>query len=528
MASWKMSIRSKLVLAFFFLISMAVLTTGLSINGLLKTKDGVAQIQSAEQIFSSLVQREMEHVRWALNLQEYLIEQTAQDFSLELDPTKCNLGKWLVGEELGEFLIRFPHLELGFAELHSPHNTLHQSAQDIKELLAMGLTGQAEEVYRLVTEPSLNQIALLLSESRESVREQALKLQANIEQRSARVLRQNLIFLVTATILSALTAFVVTRTITRPLQVLGDAVSKIGAGDLGATWTIRSGDELGSLSDSVATMLAGLRGLVLGIQQMSVEVSALSEDLSGGAVETGAAVHEVASASNQFAGTSVHMAENAAAMQTNTEFAIAELERGLELLRQAIKDVGSARTDVDDLAGTVQGLAAHLQQIRGIVDAITDVSEQTNLLALNAAIEAARAGEEGRGFAVVAEEVRELAEETHAASGEIADLIRQILQETQKTTEGMEMAGRSVDQAEDRINLTGETFAEIGGVFRSVVEQVNEITKAAEDVGQGSEEIAASTQEQSAVINEIAADAEKLAALANRLQEQTTSFYGLN
>ena len=109
MASWKMSIRAKLTLAFFFLILMAVITTGFSINGILRTKRGGTEIQFAEQIHSSLVEREVEHVRWALNLQEHLIVESAENFSIELDPNKCNLGKWLAGEGLQELLESLPN-----------------------------------------------------------------------------------------------------------------------------------------------------------------------------------------------------------------------------------------------------------------------------------------------------------------------------------------------------------------------------------------------------------------------------------
>jgi methyl-accepting chemotaxis protein len=86
----------------------------------------------------------------------------------------------------------------------------------------------------------------------------------------------------------------------------------------------------------------------------------------------------------------------------------------------------------------LKSLTVNAEDIKGILNIISDISDKTNLLALNAAIEAARAGEHGRGFAVVADEVRQLAESTQKSLSEINASVNVIVQSISEASGSVE------------------------------------------------------------------------------------------
>jgi methyl-accepting chemotaxis protein len=109
-------------------------------------------------------------------------------------------------------------------------------------------------------------------------------------------------------------------------------------------------------------------------------------------------------------------AEEANGSRATIEGLVANLNQVAEMIAQT-----NAQTTLLDQKG---------DEIRQIVQVISEVADRTNLLALNAAIEAAHAGEIGKGFAVVAEEVRTLSENTKDAAASIAATVESFSQAT--------------------------------------------------------------------------------------------------
>lgn len=160
------------------------------------------------------------------------------------------------------------------------------------------------------------------------------------------------------------------------------------------------------------------------------------------------------------------------------------------------------------ISETVSLLVENVQKVSNITETIMSISAQTNMLALNASIEAARAGDLGRGFAVVAEEIRLLAEQTKASTGQITDIINKLNVVTNETQKGINESVASIVAQRQKVEEVTTNFTEIesgmleletgmnnmGHQVRRVLVANKEIVDSISTLSASSEEVFAGTQ----------------------------------
>ncbi len=262
---------------------------------------------------------------------------------------------------------------------------------------------------------------------------------------------------------------------------------------------VAASNELRDTSHSLSESTAGLRcsgERLLGVSRhMGQAVGQLS-----------AAIVCVSSSAEQASAT----AQQADADATAGVQAIGETQQCIEALAQ----------DMRDSNAVIHALAEDTRQIGHVLEVIQAVAEQTNLLALNAAIEAARAGEQGRGFAVVADEVRQLAQRTQQATGEIQGMIQALQSGAQRSVAAMQHSQQLVQRC---VEYTGNTVALLDRVhcsieaIKSLGVSTREQLTAAEDVERliaQAREIAADTARGAA---DVAEESQRLENLATNL-----------
>ena len=314
-----------------------------------------------------------------------------------------------------------------------------------------------------------------------------------------------------AVLLAVAFGTLITRSVTLALVNITQFTGRLAQGDF--SQNVEEGfklrrDEIGDLARAFQTMVGSVRGLLgsisSGVQttaSSSTELSAIAEQSSASAQMSLNRANSVAASAEEMNANTVSVAagmEEANANLNSIASAVEEMTATIgEIARNSEKahsTTNQAAFQVDQFSVVMKGLGQSAKEIGKVTETITSISAQTNLLALNATIEAARAGAAGKGFAVVASEIKELAQQTAAATSEIKEKIAAI----QGSTSG---AVADIDQ------------------IVKVIREVNEIVMT----------IAAAIQEQSTVTQDIAgniAQASSGVRDANMRVAQTASVTG--
>ncbi len=272
-------------------------------------------------------------------------------------------------------------------------------------------------------------------------------------------------------------------------------VSTAAEGDLTIKAEVTA-DALGSVADAFNLMIAGLTTLVSQASNVASEIQRSTNDILSsadrmriGAEQQASQIHNASEAVNAMSLTTQRMAENAGAATQTSVKATQAAVKGGAAVSETIKGMQRIRATVQSTGKKIKGLGERSLEIGAIIEVINEIATQTNLLALNAAIEAARAGEQGKGFAVVADEVRKLAERAARATKDITGLIKGIQVETSEAVTVMEEGTREVEEGTKLADQAGAALREIEQIVKQTSTLMTDITRAAADQVKSTESV---------------------------------------
>ena len=431
-----------------------------------------------------------------------------------------------------------------------------------KEQRYIGSADVLGEPYEVVTGPitnNLNEIIGMLSI--------ALPLATYTNAATESVMKNVIVLLIISALLFVIISWFLQRQIIAPINQLSANAKELADLNLNVKILNPKGqDEIANLAKAFNAMKTRLTETINVVANSANQIASSSLVLAESSRQTSEASNQVALTMNDIAsGTSTQsdQAEHIVEMMQKTNDEVANslqkaettlaraiqsthiARKGEDAINEAIKHLNSVTQTVSYATDSIQKLGKRSEEIGGIITVITGIAEQTNLLALNAAIEAARAGEQGKGFAVVASEVRQLAEQSSLASGQITSLIKDIQAETAVTVRTMESnllaveeqvhiiskGGNALQEIVEQVVETEQGVKEMKSAFTHVndnsldVQQaIHDISRIIEDSAAATEEIAATSEEQHATVAEISQNSEELAEISTKLQNEVKKF----
>jgi len=297
-------------------------------------------------------------------------------------------------------------------------------------------------------EPLLDTLETLIRAGSTDARRRA-DIEAGIGQETAQRARRIVILsALLAILLGAGAAFLLSRSITRPLQETANVIAS-----------------------------------------SSAEILSATTEQAAGTNESMAAVTETVATVDEVAQTATQSAQRARTVADAAQRASEGGRAGQKAVDDAVSAMRLVQTQVETMARTIVALAEQAQAIGEITTAVSDIAEQTKLLALNAAVESTRAGEHGRGFALVAAEIKTLAGEAKESTVQVRRLLGEIQRSTSAAVMATEQGTKQTAAAVRQVNTAGEAIAQLAVVVDEAAQAAAQIVASAGQQALGMDQI---------------------------------------
>jgi methyl-accepting chemotaxis protein WspA len=314
---------------------------------------------------------------------------------------------------------------------------------------------------------------------------------------------------VLVTLVSAVFAFWITRSITLPLQRAVQTARQVAGGDLAAHIDVSTQDETGQLMAALKNMMQSLAKIVGDVQNSGIQVNSSVTAIAATGKEQQATASEIAATTTEIGATSKEISATSRELvrTMNEVSSVADQsatlansgQAGLSRMEETMRQVMEAAASINAKLAVLNEKASNINQV---VTTITKVADQTNLLSLNAAIEAEKAGEYGRGFAVVASEIRRLADQTAVATYDIEQTVKEIQSAVSAGVMGM-------DKFSEEVRRGMAEVQHVGGELSQIIQQVQALAPRVESVNEGMQAQATGAEQISQALTQLSEAAQQ-------------------
>ncbi len=320
------------------------------------------------------------------------------------------------------------------------------------------------------------------------------------------------------------------------MQLMED-VGDASEGDLTVRAQLSAGD-VGIVADLFNSIIENLRDTAMQVKGSAGQVS-MSLDMNAEGIRS-LATQAIAEANSlrqtmqsveEVSASIQTVANNAEAASKLTDESYTAVQDGSEYMDKTVDSILNLRATVGETAKKIKRLGESAQKISQTVSLIDEIALKTNLLAVNASVEAARAGELGQGFTAVAEQVGALAEQSAAATKEIAQIVAAIQAETQEVIGAIETGTAQVvdstllvESTKQRLTQVLQKSAQINQLMRSISTSTIAQTAAASVVTSQVKSATKESEQRAKASEQMAKAIQDTAEIARSLQESVAQF----